>query len=71
MTWETAPGPAAGQNYVLAPSCRLKDFTKDKWDVVDAIHQYGVDFDNASFQERKLAARDYLYHILVKEHGYT
>ena len=71
LTWETAPGPAAGQNYVLAPSCRLKDFTKDKWDVVDAIHQYGVDFDNTSFQERKLAARDYLYHILVKEHGYT
>ena len=59
-------GPLFGEKDTVT---YVRKLTRAKWDIVHAIHNYGVEFDDAQFPERKQATRDYLIYILSQRHG--
>ena len=45
-------------------SCKVANLTPDKWAAVATVHEYEVDFERATFQEKKTAARhDLEFHL--------
>jgi hypothetical protein len=56
--WEAVikEGPQKGTKV----TCVVNALTAAKWAVVSNLHQYPVDFENSTFQERKTAARHFL-----------
>ena len=38
----------------------LADFPKWKWDEADAVHQYGVSYAEATYEQKRQAAHDYI-----------
>ena len=41
-------------------SCNVANLTPQKWAAAAKVHKYDVDFERATFQEKKTAARHYL-----------
>ena len=41
-------------------SCKVANLTRQKWAAAAQVHKYDVDFDRATYQEKKTVARHYL-----------
>ena len=56
--WEAVitKGPLTGRTCV----CKVADLTPEKWAAVANVHKFEVDFERATFQEKKTAARHFL-----------
>ena len=56
LTATGVSGPLQGRIFNLP----LANFTETKWDVVNAIHTYGVTFSKANAEQIKAAAWNYI-----------
>ena len=66
ISWEGHPvhawtakglsGPLQGRVF----TCALETFTEVKWGIVDAIHNYGVRYGDATRAQRRQAAFDFI-----------
>ena len=49
-------GPLQGRVF----TCALDTFSEEKWDIVDAIHKYGVEYGAANRKQLRDAAFDFI-----------
>ena len=64
--WEAVitQGPRKGTK----ATCEVANMTAEKWELVSKLHEYTVEFETATFQDKKFAAKHYLQLHLQREH---